>query len=66
MDRSEFLEEYRRRVNEYARRTLQGDPPSVPCADERAQVTERYPDREADPWGYLHAMARVIAKHNPF
>ena len=66
MDRSEFLEEYRQRMSEYARRQLRGDDPAVACGAERRQVeADDFPDRNADPWGYLHAMSRVIAKHNP-
>jgi hypothetical protein len=66
MDRSKFLEAYRQRVSEYARRQLRGDDPTVPCgAERRGLQAERLPDRNADPWGYLHAMAKVIAKHNP-
>jgi hypothetical protein len=66
MDRAEFLGEYRKRVNEYARRRLQGDDPAVSCGAEWRQVeADDFPDRNADPWGYLHAMSRVVAKNSP-
>jgi hypothetical protein len=66
MDRSEFLEAYRQRVSDYARRQLRGEDPTGPCgAERRALQAEQFSDRNADPWGYLHAMAKVIANHNP-
>jgi hypothetical protein len=64
MDRSEFLAEYRRRVNEYAQAVARGDDPSKACAAERRQA-EQFVDRKTDPWGWLRVTSEIISRHNP-